>query len=223
MTFSVPTVTCPAKKETRVSEWAGVGGLSAKDPLFQVGVASHCTGGVPSYYLFYEIVGGPDDTKGEVVLPASVAPGNSDDQVAVGIGADSGYDAGLNGYPVSAIVSEECCGGYGHSVFEGPIGVAATPPLSGECVMDRPAKSPVKFYSLANFGKTAFYCAAFASSTVTPMYDLPSGDPTPWSLDRIQMTQDGTSHTAKLASTAPANANSGTTLTPAKVKWDQSS
>jgi hypothetical protein len=148
------------------SIWTGLGGaLSAADPLIQAGSTQQITTtGVTTYYFWYEVVGGPHPTPGEVrigdppyLAGPLAAPGDDVGSASIWLQASDQAELGICNF-----THAQCVQFYVSDTPE--------PGASVEWIVESPRVNGVLQF-LPNFGSVDFYNACWAS-TYTP------GEPT---------------------------------------------
>jgi hypothetical protein len=135
-----PSVTC-AKSPTYLAIWVGIDGFSTTD-LVQTGTGTACTGGVASYYAWWEVLPAPET----VISSIPVHPGDK-------ITASVTYSGSTHKFTMSITDGT-------HS-FSKTEAVSSTPRNSAECIVERPLVGG-SFSSLAKF-----VTATFSSCTAT--------------------------------------------------------
>jgi hypothetical protein len=199
--WTVPTVSCPARSSSYSSFWVGIGGYAtSSNGLEQTGTSSDCQNGTPTYYAWYELIPAPS-----VNVQLTVSPG---DQVSA--------EVSISGTAVTLALTDVTTG----QTFSKTQTTSSPDVSSAEWIAEAPSQcsglrvSSCQTLPLANFGTAGFTAASATANAHTGTISDPA-----WTAVGIQLepttrgslsatpsalSADGSSFTVATAAATPA-------------------
>lgn len=144
-TFEVPSLTCPATGDYDASVWAGLGGSSSTDILYQDGLGMACNSGTASYRFWWEEY--PTNTEQD--YPSR--PVSAGDKI-IAYAMINQYGIKLDMYDFGPASNPSFQWELSHQI---DLSGSYTPTIA-ECIVERPSFSNGTLENLTDFGEIDF-------------------------------------------------------------------